>query len=149
MLRLKMLNLVRKQLFCFAAIVAGAAAGCGWNDNPLGRQPIRGTVTLDGNPLESGSIRFEPLDGKAMTGSYIKDGMFELPEEKGLPVGTYKVSISSPWRDPSLPPPSPGEPGPPAIERVAPEFNINSTLEVRILDGRNDLTFEVRSSPQG
>lgn len=136
-------------LMVIAAVVAGAAAGCGGKQNPLGRQPIRGSVALDGKPLESGSIRFEPVDGRTMTGSYIKDGAFELPDENGLPVGAYKVSISSPWRDPSLPQPSPGEPSPPPIERVAPQFNIKSTLKVDIIDGQNDLTFEVQSASQG
>ena len=41
-----------------------AAAGCS-SANPLGRRPISGKVTLQGQPVDYGSIQFIPLDLQA------------------------------------------------------------------------------------
>jgi hypothetical protein len=45
---------------------------------------VSGTVTLDGKPLPSGTVEFQPLsDGQARV-AYIEDGEFELPADQGL-----------------------------------------------------------------
>ena len=68
--------------------------GCG-PSNDEGRLPISGTVNFDGKPLANGHIMFRP-DGKGLSSSSkIVDGRFELAAVDGIPVGQYKVVITS------------------------------------------------------
>jgi hypothetical protein len=72
---------------CFASM---AAPGCS-SDSGKGR--VSGTVTLDGQPLASGLIRFVPVDGRTPTAdATITDGEFSAE----VPVGEKRVSISAP-----------------------------------------------------
>jgi hypothetical protein len=65
-------------------------AGCTKKSN---RGTVAGTVTLDGEPLKSGVIRFVPADGLTATAdSIITDGKFSA----SVPPGEKKVSISAP-----------------------------------------------------
>jgi hypothetical protein len=67
-----------------------ALAGCGAHD---GTVEVKGTVTLDSAPLQTGAIRFVPVDRKTKTaGGPITAGMYSVR----VPVGTMEVSISSP-----------------------------------------------------
>lgn len=82
-----------------AALAMAAAAGlvgCGGGDG-LNRVEIRGTVSFDGAPLETGSIAFIPDGGTSApsVGGAIKDGKFHLPRAQGPVVGTYKVMIQA------------------------------------------------------
>src|SRR5438094_5861676 len=83
-------------LLALAAVLP--AGGCG--DNGKGLQTVSGTVTLKGKPVESGMLEFRPTaaaSGAAAytrSGAVIADGKFEIPKEKGLVPGKYKVSIS-------------------------------------------------------
>jgi hypothetical protein len=71
-------------------------AGCASN-NPQGRIPISGTVTLNGQPLKDGNIEFSSVAGSTpmmMTGVKIKDGKFETTAAHGLiPSQTYTVKF--------------------------------------------------------
>ena len=40
--------------------VGSTAAGCSQSSDELPREPVSGTVTLDGQPLASGTIQFSP-----------------------------------------------------------------------------------------
>ena len=99
MRRFALLSLV---LFGLAVV-----SGCGSGDT-LNRQPVSGTVKLDGQPLASGSIRFIPQDttGKVTSGGGpITDGKYSTD----LPPGKYLVKIFSTEEkeggfDPSKPP---------------------------------------------
>ena len=54
---------------------------------------ISGTVTLDGQPLKTGIIRFDPVDGQSATAdATITDGKFTAT----VPPGEKRVSITSP-----------------------------------------------------
>ena len=78
--------------------VAGLTLGCGGVKDTLGRQAVSGEVTLDGTPLEYGTIRFEPFgaSGKTTaTGGIISKGRYSLGAADGLPPGKFTVSISS------------------------------------------------------
>ncbi|MCS7303630.1 MAG: hypothetical protein NZ602_00780 [Thermoguttaceae bacterium] len=66
--------------------------GCG---SSSGRQAVTGTVSLDGKPLASGSINFQPAPGlKAPSaGAPIENGRFSIPADQGLLPGEYQVTI--------------------------------------------------------
>jgi hypothetical protein len=99
-----------------------------------------------------GSIRLSSTGSEKLfaSGATIKNGQFTVPQEKGLPPGTYVVVISSP--DESVPPVRartlPGEPmsPPTAPERVPPEYNTEGkhTIDVTA-DGDNHFTFDIQS----
>ena len=87
-----------KHLAAVATLVGGlvlmpAVTGCGGT----GRVPVSGKVTLDGQPLEHGLINFRPSQGNAGPGSggVVNEGRFEIPADKGLRPGSYKVSITA------------------------------------------------------
>jgi hypothetical protein len=77
-----------------------AAAGCG-NGGPA---PLRGTVKLDGRPLEGASVYFIAQDSgcRDALGSTDADGVFHLstfePGDGAFP-GKYKVVVQPPQPD--------------------------------------------------
>jgi hypothetical protein len=64
-----------------------AFSGCG-----DGKAEVKGTVKLDGVPIEDGTIRFEPVDGTtSVQGAFIKNGAYSAR----VPFGKMKVSFSA------------------------------------------------------
>jgi hypothetical protein len=135
-------------LLALAAILP--ASGCG--DDALGRQAVSGTVTLKGKPVEVGMLEFRPAapasDGATYTrsGAVIADGKFDIPKEKGLVPGKYKVSISAPDKHHKLG----GDelPGPTSSrtskDLIPPEYNLKTKLEVEVKNDRpNTFDFAV------
>lgn len=74
-------------------VLMSVVAGC---DGGPGRDPVSGSVALDGRPLEYGVISFRPAQSHTGPGSggVVNDGSFEIPAAKGLQPGSYKVSIT-------------------------------------------------------
>src|SRR6187401_2656579 len=65
-------------------------AGCAKKTN---HGTVTGDVTLDGQPLKSGIIHFESVDGKAATAdATIADGKYSVE----VPPGEKRISISAP-----------------------------------------------------
>ena len=116
-------------------------AGCGGGDNPLGRQPISGTVKFNGAPLDHGTIDLTPVvPGKKAVGSgaMITAGSFSIPAAQGLPAGKYLVRIYSPEGGVGPKDALPGDtfvdPEQPAgKERIPAKYNVESqeTIEVK------------------
>lgn len=136
---------------CVAGGVLGLVAclGCGPKTDRL---PISGKVTLDGVPLDSGSIRFNSQPGEKLqsAGAMIHNGGYEIPAEKGLLPGVYIVQISSP--DTEAPPIMiGGENGSPrfpvAPERIPLEYSEGSDKTVELTrDGGGEFDFEITSA---
>ena len=89
----------RPMRFLLAPSLALAVIGCSRSRDDLPREPVAGTVTMDGKPLPEGTIQFYPTGDPSKTAvvgenAEIKEGNFSLPREDGLVPGTYKVSIS-------------------------------------------------------
>lgn len=125
--------------------------GCGPRSNRLA---VDGEVNLDGTPLDDGSIRLTTSGtGKLYaTGAMIHGGKFHIPQESGLPPGTYRVEISAP--NTKVPPiaqkVAPGEPAlpPTAPERIPAEYNSASKHTVEVsADGDNEFKFDIASRP--
>lgn len=59
--------------------------------------PASGKVTLDGKPLETGSIQVVPDQGRPAYGNIGAGGHFELmtDDKKGVLPGTHKVVVSA------------------------------------------------------
>ena len=122
-------------------------AGCADSaDNGPLRHAVTGTITFRGQPLDQGAIQFAPAGpaDKHGGGAIIADGTYAIPEEKGLPAGTYKVMIFSAEEDAPVPGEAPGE-SPVSAERIPPEFNVRSDKTVEVTpDGENKFDFSIQ-----
>lgn len=77
---MKNIRLTAVALLC--ACVAFAFVGCG-QKGPK-KVSISGTITVDGEPVDKGSVRFKPADGQGPTdGAQIVDGKFEAEVTTG------------------------------------------------------------------
>ena len=132
---------------CVALLIL--ISGCGPRSNRLA---VNGEVTLDGTPLDEGSIRLTTSGGGKLfaSGAMIQEGQFHIPQESGLPLGTYRVEISAP--NTKVPPVAqkvaPGEPAlpPTAPERIPVEYNSASKHTVEVsADGDNSFRFDIAS----
>ena len=75
---------------CAAAVLAALVAGC--SD---ARVVVRGKVTLDGKPVDGGSISFQPQDGAGPgTGGNIEDGEYRLEGPAAATPGSKIVTIT-------------------------------------------------------
>ena len=128
-------------------MATGGILGCEQGD-PLGRLPVRGTVTLDGEPLDEGVIQFLPTTANgSRTGGLVAAGRFDIPAQNGLLPGTYKVTLNSADKDGE---PEPQEaPGPTMLvspERIPARYNRNTELEAVVKsDGANQFQFDLAS----
>jgi len=135
------------------ALVAIISGGCGEpGGDGLPREPISGTVNLDGKPLANGTIQFQPAsqaEGIA-AGGMIVDGRFEVRKAEGPVPGKYKVQIDS--LDEARPPLAEGElPG--AIEvpkrrtrrMIPPRYNSQTELIAEVKPGvPNTFPFDLK-----
>ncbi|MDO5553336.1 MAG: hypothetical protein Q4G68_06205 [Planctomycetia bacterium] len=123
-------------LVCLA--LATICAGCS-NANPQGRKAIEGSVTLDGAPLATGYINFEPIGSQSertSCGAEIKEGKYSITASEGLVPGEYGVSLSS--RQASTPPPgvNPMQAKIESVDLVPPEFGSESKQKVTVTDSK-------------
>lgn len=75
-------------------------AGCGKEDGPTYAK-VTGKVTLDGKPVQSGTVYFMPsggTEGGAAIGRIDKEGNYTLtgPRGKGIVIGSHKVALKCP-----------------------------------------------------
>jgi hypothetical protein len=129
---------------CVPLIVGlmAAALGCTGGNMPR-RFDVTGTVTLNGQPLPEGSVRFQPTGtGGRPEGASIRDGRFSLQAVEG----SYHVVISVP---------RPVEPkrvlkdmGPSFVEALPARYNTATTLTADVKpEGPNDFLFELHAGP--
>lgn len=111
-------------------------AGCG-DKGPL-RHKVTGTVSLDGQPVETGQVLFIPADGQGPSDACpIVAGKFEGE----VAPGSKRVEITASKQVP------PKEPGgmPDSISLIPPKYNSQSTLTAEIKDGQEPLTFDLEA----
>jgi len=81
-------------------IILGVAIGAGCNPPLPPMAPVKGTVTLNGQPVTSGQVAFVPADDKTgaglSAGTIGSDGTYEIhtANQSGAPLGKYKVTVS-------------------------------------------------------
>ena len=132
-----------RQLACCSFLVVGLA-GCGSN----AESTVYGTVTLDGEPLDHGSVTFVPNtnEGRAASGSIDTGGNYKVQagQTGGLPAGEYVVKVSS--REPAKPNPQGGPPTPGKLLTPKRYFNSNrSGLNFQVEAGSNEINLELTS----
>jgi hypothetical protein len=73
-----------------------ALVGC-WDSRPQ-RVPVSGVVTIDGQPLTRGNIKFVPEGGRPSAGKIGQDGRFTLTcydGNDGAIPGTHRVQVAA------------------------------------------------------
>jgi hypothetical protein len=132
-----------------AILLAGflvLTVGCGKGDP--NRAAVSGAVSLDGTPLDEGSILFVPISGAqgAVTGGPIKDGRYQISRNVGATVGWNRVEIRSVRNTGKKIQYAPGtSPSVEVIQRVASQYNTNSTLKIEVHPSDNAADFHVSS----
>ena len=135
---------LRKTGLIVAAL--GMCLGCGSN-----RTTIEGAVTFDEQPVEQGSITFEPASGAGPSaGGTIHSGRYKIDAE-GVAPGEMIVRISA--VRPTGKKIEAGPPQPPGtmVDEVRPYlpamYNEQSTLRVQITAGKVTQDFALKSQP--
>lgn len=122
------------------------AAGCGGSDADLA--PVRGSVTLDGEPLAGARVEFDPVPeamargkstGSASYGVTDSSGRYTLqytPEREGALVGehivritTRSMTVDADGKEVLVP------------ERLPPKFHLDSALTREVKPGSNTFDF--------
>jgi hypothetical protein len=129
---------------CYPIVAMLLLAGCGSD-----RIPISGDVTFDGEPVLTGTIAFEPVDGKgAATGGKITDGKYSLVGDAAPQPGTKKVRIAATRKTGRRIQAQFAPPGTltDEIERYIPDiYNTRTTLTCEVSrDGSHQIDFNLR-----
>ncbi|QDU38610.1 hypothetical protein Mal4_29390 [Maioricimonas rarisocia] len=137
--------MITRQIPVILSLILLLASGCG-DSNPLGRQPVSGTITLNGQPLERGTIEFSPKESGTASGASIQDGAYAIPADKGLPPGEYLVRISAADEE-AEPMEMPGESSKISPELIPPEYNAESEQTFTVsADGENEFSLDIETS---
>ena len=111
------------------------ATGCGRSGPEVA--PVTGRVTLDGRPLETVDVVFQPTDGKPPSTSRTDaDGNYELLYKRGLMgarVGEHTVRIGFTSGIVKNPP------------NVPARNNTGSELRAEVKPGGNEFNFDLKS----
>lgn len=132
---------MKRYMLVFVSALLLVASGCA-DGKPTA---IRGTVTLDGQPLERGRIEFRPREQTGpIAAAEIVDGEYEgmaMEGKKTVVITGGKVVGQRPFTE---------APGSPMIEDVRPlvgtEYNENSRLTCDITRSRTEYDFALESS---
>ena len=114
-----------------AALLAVVLSGCA--EPAPKRGAVRGSVTVDGQPVAAGKVRFFALTNGISAEGEIRDGRYEIPAEKGPTAGRYRVEISAEQKTGRKIPDRDGAPGDMKDETVnviPHKFNRDSTLQI-------------------
>lgn len=124
-------------LVAFLLLLTIALPGCSAN---AGRSTVTGTVTLDGQPIKAGLIRFLPADGASATADApITDGKFTAtvpPGDKRIEITAPKVLGKKKLYD------TPDSPTVDIVEELLPaHYNVASTLTMNVTAGKQSKDF--------
>lgn len=78
------------------SLLLGCVAGCGDGGPKL--YPVSGRVTIDGEPLTYGYIRFVPTEGRPSDAQLASDGTFTLRYQggrEGALAGSHRVEVAA------------------------------------------------------
>jgi hypothetical protein len=132
-----------KKLGLIAAALA-MCPGCGSN-----RNTIEGAVTFDGQPVERGSITFEPASGEGPSaGGTIQNGRYKIDAD-GITPGEMVVRISAARSTGKKVEAGPPEPPGTMVDEVRPyipaNYNERSVLTVQVKPGKTTQDFALKS----
>ena len=124
-----------------AILLCCGISACGTTD----RAGVSGTVSLDGELLQSGEITFSPTEGAVgpTAGSPIQNGRFEILAIKGAAIGRNRVTINSRQKT-GRKIQSVDSVQDEYAEAVPSKYNAQSELIYDLKPGKNELNIELR-----
>lgn len=137
---------------CCVGFICAVITGC--SQSGIERVSVEGRITVDGAPLENGSILFIP-QGEVRgptSGGRVKGGQFRIKSERGPTLGLHRVEIRA---DDDLPDDL-TEPTSftnydgfkPPVNRIPARYNVRSDLVVEIkAEGNHDVDFDLSTKP--
>jgi hypothetical protein len=136
--KIRVRNIVR---CCALICVIVVLAGCGKKSD---KGTVTGSVTLDGQPIKTGLIRFMPVDGKTTTAdSVITDGKFNAsvpPGDKKVLISAQKVTGQRRVYE------TPDSPMTDVVQEQVPvRYNAQTTLTYSVTAGSQQKDFELTS----
>jgi hypothetical protein len=135
----------RERITCLIASVALALLlGCAAEQ----QVEVRGKVTLDGKPVEDGTISFVPKTGSQQQAAWgpIKAGEFVIDAAQGLATGVSRVEIRALRSTGRILPSSVGgEPEHEMKDYIPQRYNSASELTAEIKPGPNQVDFDLKS----
>ncbi len=134
-------------------LLALAPISCGGSAGGPQRGAVRGKVSLDGEPVESGSITFFPTGDTQgpVSGGQIDNGSYSIAGGNGPVVGRNRVEIRWPRNTGNtitLPADGLGSgemTQQERVEAIPAKYNANSTLIHQVKPGKNTIDFELKS----
>lgn len=136
---------MKAQMFVGGALLLGllAIAGCGpTSQKDIPTVPVRGTVTLDGQPMADGEIVFTTVAEGYRASLPVKNGSFEgqvAPGDRNVEIYAYKevpgnTEMYGPNAEPSR------------ENYIDPQYNTNSQMRANVMtEGTAELKFDVKS----
>jgi len=128
-------------------LILTIVGGCG-KSGPQ-RATVAGAVQMDGQPVESGSIAFYPVEGTRgpSAGGPIEAGRYRIDSAKGVVVGKARVEINFPKKTGRMIPDPINSKAlvEEYVEGVPSKYNSESTLVRDIAVGENQLDFDLTS----
>lgn len=133
----KLLSKETRPFSWFGLLVVGMMMlGCG-----SGGVSLKGKVSYDNNVVDQGAITLIPASASGKkVGGIIKDGTFEIPKDKGLVAGQYKVEITWAKKTGKKVQEEPGSKEFVSEERkqaIPAKYNSQTTLQVTLKSGEN------------
>ena len=127
------------------ALVTLPLFGCGKGIDPR-RVEVHGSITLDGEPVQEGSISFYPGQGNkgVAAGGDVLDGAYTISRAKGPMAGKNRVEIRSPYatgRTNTVD----GRQIKERLDRIPAKYNRHSTLEVDVQAEKNPFDFHLKT----
>lgn len=139
------------RLIALVIVMVITAAGCAESGDGLDRQPISGSITLNGLPLASGLITFVPSGApEPVATAAIEDGSYALDREDGPVSGPHRVTIwaSAPTGQTIHDPYYPDEPIEETREIIPNRYNTQSVLTADVkTNDENGVSFQLEGSP--
>ena len=141
---------------CTLFVVAGLMLCSGCGPKLPKTATVGGRVTYNGKPVVSGTIVFQPAQGRPAMGEIQPDGTFKLTTFEsgdGALLGKHRVTIEA--RNVRKPPPMEGAGASniaPKVEWLVPRKYANSdssNLIAEVKPGQNNIDFDLPSEPGG
>ncbi|MBA2117592.1 hypothetical protein [Bremerella alba] len=133
---------MRRNLALVVCLIFGSL-GCGSNSSAPGMHPVKGTVTFDGKPIETGRILFRQSEGDGQAFSAeIVDGSYELEVKEGPSDVTITASRLLPGKFDN----SNGTPEQMGEMYIPSKYNRKTELSALVTpDGENEFPFDLIS----
>ena len=127
---------------CTIVVLTLSSSGCSSSADDLPREAVWGKVSIDGEPLARGAIRFSTSSGGGGTvmevGELIRDGEYQITRSNGPVPGTYRVTITEEVEAPSAASEAPGPRVKLKPSKIPAKYKLKDALTAEVKKGQAD-----------